>query len=91
MPSRYAKIAHMTQTAFDMTSPLRSRWDQEGAEFVQSNNEWCARCCARLLAVNPGLQAVTTLELVQEWSLQDSLRALSPELVAEDATRERFR
>ena len=31
------KIDGMTQTAFDMTSPLRSRWDQEGAEFVQSN------------------------------------------------------
>ena len=81
----------MTQTAFDVTSPLRSRWDQEGAEFVQSNGEWCARCCTRLLALDPELHAVTTLELVQEWSLQDGLRALSPELVAEDATRERFR
>jgi len=81
----------MTQTAFDMTSPLRSRWDQEGAEFVQSNNEWCARACARLLALNSQLQAADTLLLVQEWSLEDSLRALSPELVAEDATRDRFR
>ena len=81
----------MTQTAFDMTSPLRSRWDQEGTEFVRSNNEWCARGCARLLALNSQLQAVTTLELVQEWSLMDGLRALSPELVAEDAARERFR
>jgi hypothetical protein len=81
----------MTQTAFEVTCPLGSRWDQEGAEFVQSNNEWCARCCAHLLALNPGLQAVTTLELVQEWSLLDGLRALSPELVAEDATRERLR
>ena len=34
VPSDYAQIAHMTQTAFDMTSPLRSRWDQEDAEFV---------------------------------------------------------
>ena len=81
----------MTQTAFDMTSPLRSRWDQEGAEFVQSNNEWCARACARLLALNSQLQAADTLQLVQEWSLKDGLRALSPELVAEDATRERFK
>jgi hypothetical protein len=77
----------MTQTAFDMTSPLRSRWDQEGAEFVQSNNEWCARACARLLALNSQLQAADTLQLVQEWSLKDGLRALSPELVAEDAAR----
>ena len=53
----------MTQTAFDMTSPLRSRWDQEGAEFVQSNNEWCARACARLLALNPQLKAAEALQL----------------------------
>ena len=83
------KIDGMTQTAFDMTRPLRSRWDQEGAEFVQSNNEWCARACARLLALNSQLQAADTLQLVQEWSLKDDLRALSPELVAEDATRAR--
>ena len=81
----------MEATAFDATSPLRSRWDQEGAEFVRSNDEWVARCCARLLALNAGLQPVTTLELVQDWCLQDDLRALSPELVAEDARRERFR
>jgi len=79
----------MTQTAFDMTSPPRSRWDQVGAEFVQSNNEWCARACARLLALNSHLRAADTLQLVQEWSLKDGLRALSPELVAEDATRAR--
>ena len=58
----------MTQTAFDMTSPFRSRWDQEGAEFVQSNNEWCARACARLLALNSQLQAADALQQVQEWS-----------------------
>jgi hypothetical protein len=79
----------MTQTAFDMTSPLRSRWDQEGAEFVQSNHEWCARACARLLALNSQLQAADTLQPVQEWSLKDRLRALSPELVAEEATHAR--
>ena len=58
----------MTQTAFAMTRPLRSRWDQEGAEFVQSNSEWCARACARLLALNSQLQAADALQLVQEWS-----------------------
>jgi len=81
------KIEGMTQTAFDMTRPLRSRWDQEGAEFVQSNSDWCARACARLLTLNSQLQAADALQLVQEWSLKDGLRALSPELVAEDAAR----
>ena len=71
------KIDGVTQTAFDMTSPLRSRWDQEGAEFVQSNNEWCARGCARLLALNSQLEAADTLQLVQEWSLKDGPRSHS--------------
>jgi len=91
VPSATPESFAMTQTAFDVTRPLQSRWDQAGAEFVQSNGEWCSRCCARLLALNPELQALTTLQLVQEWSLQDGLRALSPELVAEDATQKRFR
>jgi hypothetical protein len=75
----------MTENAFNVTRPLRSRWDQEGAEFVQTNKEWCARCCARLLALKPQLRAEAAMELAQEFSLQDALRALSPELVAEDA------
>jgi hypothetical protein len=73
--------------AFDATSPLQSRWDQLGAEFVQSNKDWCARCCARLLTLKPQLRAEAAMDLAQEWSLQDALRALSPELVAEDALR----
>ena len=81
------KIAGMAEDAFDATSPLRSRWDQQGAEFVQSNKEWCARCCARLLVLKPQLRAEAAMDLAQEWSLQDALRALSPELVAEDALR----
>ena len=81
----------MTESAgFDATSRLQSRWDQQGAEFVQSNKEWCARCCARLLTLKPQLKAEAAMELAQEWSLQDALRALSPELVAEDALRARY-
>jgi hypothetical protein len=75
----------MTENAFDVTNPIRSRWDQDGAEFVRSNKEWCARCCARLLTLNSQLKSADALELVQEWSLKEGLRALAPELVAEDA------
>jgi hypothetical protein len=32
----------------------------------------------RMLALNSQLQAADTLRLVQEWSLKDGLRALSP-------------
>jgi hypothetical protein len=71
-------------TAFDQTLPQPSRWDQDGAEYVRSNIDWCARCSKRLVAMNPGLTAEQALDVSHELSLDDVLRAKAPELVAED-------
>lgn len=71
-------------TAFDQTLPQPSRWDQDGAEYVRSNMDWCARCSKRLVAMNPGLTAEQALDTAHELSLDDVLRAKAPELVAED-------
>lgn len=70
-------------TSFDQTLPQPSRWDQEGAEFIRSNIDWCARCSKRLVALNPGLTAEHALDLAHELSLDDNLRAKNPEAVAE--------
>ena len=59
--------------------------------FVQSDSECVRVAVPARWDLNSQLQAADTLELVQEWSLRDGLRALSPELVDEDATRERCR
>ena len=82
-----AQNCRMPEDVFDATTPLGSRWDQEGAEYVDSNAEWRERCWKRLLALNGQLGAAAALELVRDWSLKDGLRALSPELVAEDSVR----
>ncbi len=71
-------------TAFDQTLPQPSRWDQDGAEYVRFNMDWCARCSKRLVAMNPGLTAGQALDIAHELSLDDVLRAKAPELVAED-------
>ena len=71
-------------TSFDQTSPISSRWDQEGAEYVRSNMDWCARCSRRMVGLNPGLTAEQALDVALELSLDDAMRARSPELVAED-------
>jgi hypothetical protein len=71
-------------TSFDQTLPQPSRWDQDGAEYVRSNIDWCARCSKRLVAMNPGLTAEQALDISHELSLDDVQRARSPELVAED-------
>ena len=72
------------QTTFDQTLPQNSRWDPDGAEYVRSSIDWCARCSKRLVALNPALDAGQALDLALELSLDDALRACQPELVAED-------
>jgi hypothetical protein len=74
-------------TAFDQTSPQPSRWDQEGAEYVRSSIEWCARLSTRLVGLNPGLEAEQALDIARDLSLNDVLRAQAPEFVAEDMHR----
>lgn len=74
-------------TAFDQTLPLSSRWDQEGAEYVRSTLDWCARCSKRMVGLNPGLSAEQALDVANDLCFNDTLRALSPERVAEDLHR----
>ena len=71
-------------TSFDQTSPIPSRWDQEGVEYVRSNMDWCARCSKRMVGLNPGLTAEQALDLAHELSLDDLQRCKSPERVAEE-------
>lgn len=71
-------------THFDQTLPRPSRWDQDGAEYVRSSIDWCARCSKRLVAMNPGLTAAQALDLALDMSHDDDLRARMPERVAED-------
>ena len=70
-------------SSFDQTLPQPSRWDQDGAEYVRSNIDWCARCSKRLVGMNPRLTVERALDLAHELSLDDLLRARSPEAVAE--------
>ena len=72
------------QTTFEQTLPHDSRWDPLGAEYVRSSIDWCARCSKRLVGLNPGLTAEHAFDLAHELSQDDNLRAMSPEVVAED-------
>ncbi len=74
-------------TSFDQTVPQNSRWDQQGAEYVRSNIDWCARCSKRLVALNPGLLAEQALDLANDLSQDENLRVKSPEAVAEEMHR----
>ena len=74
-------------THFDQTASNPSRWDQDGIEYVRSNMDWCARCSRRMVGLNPGLGAEQALDLALELSMDESLRAKSPEDVAEELHR----
>ena len=78
-------------TPFDQTSTQPSRWDLEGAEYVRSNMDWCARCSKRIVGLNPGLTAEQALDIAHDLSLDDALRCKSPESVAEDLHRAQLR
>src|SRR4029453_275059 len=71
-------------TSFDQTLPHHSRWDQQGVEYIRSNIDWCARCSKRLVGLNPGLTPEQAMDLAQDLSQDDNLRARTPEGVAED-------
>ncbi len=75
------------QLAFDQTETQPSRWCQDGAEYVRSTIDWCARCSRRLVGLNPRLTAEQALDLSHELSLLEDVRAKSPERVAEDLLR----
>ena len=71
-------------TSFDQTRPQNSCWDPEGIDFVRSNMDWCTRCSRRMVGLNPGLSAEQALDLALELSMDEQLRQMSPETVAED-------
>jgi hypothetical protein len=72
---------------FTRTSPRRSRWDQEGAEFVSSDSEWCDRFSARLIALVADVDFLTATSTALDVAANHALRALAPEWVAEDLAR----
>jgi hypothetical protein len=75
------------QDRYTETSPHRSRWDQEGAEFVSTDSEWCDRFSARLIALVADVDFLTATSAALDLAANHALRALSPEWVAEDLAR----
>ena len=69
---------------FDETSLRVSRWDQAGAEYVRSNEEWCSRFARRMASLRRDVSLDEALQVAQEVSLEDELRALAPEYAADD-------
>ena len=68
----------------ERTTPMPSRWDQENAEFVRTDTEWCSRLAARLTELHPQLSRQQALQLAQEMADHPFQRARSPEHVADD-------
>lgn len=71
----------------DVTTPHRSRWDQEDAEFVASDATWVHRCAQRMVEKDGFLDLEQALSLALELSSTSAIRARSPERVAEDMLR----
>ena len=68
----------------ERTMPIASRWDQEDAEFVRTDTEWCSRLATRLVELYPELSRQQALQLAHEMTDNQFQRARSPEHVADD-------
>ena len=68
----------------EVTAPLRSRWDQEDAEFVASDAVWIRRCAQRMVETDRFLMLEQALGMAFS---AGAIRARSPERVAEDLLR----
>ncbi len=69
---------------FEKTTPRPSRWDQDGAEYVRSHLEWCARFQRHLTACCPDTLSDEAMVVAQEVCLDDEMRALSPEAAVDE-------
>ena len=77
-------------STFEQTSPRISRWSQDGAEYVRSTTEWIARFARHLVDLQPGLNADIALDVAQHASLDDDMRALSPEFAVDELAHTGF-
>lgn len=75
---------------FQETMPTISRWAREGTEYVRANAVWCIRCASRMIEVRRELHFEQAHDVAQALSLDDALRARTPELVAEDLVRDQL-
>lgn len=82
-----ARYASPMNVQADVTTPLRSRWDQEDAEFVASDAEWIRRCAARMADADGFLTIELATGMALELSAAGEIRARSPESVAEGLLR----
>ena len=81
-----AKIRAVTiDLSFDpeRTEPLRSRWDQDGAEYVRSDAEWVMRFAGRIVEHWPDVDRTSAQSIALEFSADGTLRALRPESAAD--------
>ena len=68
----------------ERTTPVASRWDQEDAEFVRTDTEWCARFATRLVEIHVWLDRQRALQMAQELTTNGFQRARTPEHVADE-------
>ena len=67
----------------EATTPSRSRWDQEDAEFVASDADWVRRCAKRMVEADGFLTFEQAQGMALELGMAGEVRARSPERVAE--------
>ena len=71
------------ETPFEKTARLTPTWNADAADYVKDNDEWVARCLARVQALDPALGDREALDAVRDLSGLERWRVMSPEAAAQ--------
>lgn len=73
--------------AFERTERIPVERIQAAGEYVRDNDEWIARCVARVLALDPIIKADEAHRSVSELAALERWRIMKPEAAAEQLYR----
>ncbi len=71
------------ETRFERTERIPVERNQASGEYVRDNDEWIARCVARVLALDPIIKAEEASRSVGELAELERWRLMKPEAAAE--------
>ncbi|MDQ6639686.1 MAG: hypothetical protein M3Z15_08480 [Pseudomonadota bacterium] len=71
------------ETRFERTERIPVERNQATGEYVRDNDEWIARCVARVLALDPIIKAEEASRSVGELAELERWRLMKPEAAAE--------
>ena len=73
----------MSNDRYDRTEVIPTGMGADGAGYVRDDDEWVARCLARVMALDAVLNAAEAREIVVGLATRERWRVMAPEAAAD--------